>query len=561
MALRAFSLAFGSALHLAVRCRVFVQAAALASTLLAAAVTPAQAKLLRVTPKPAEALVRAVAQLQAGDVLELAPGEYRASIDLRDAPALRGRSGVTIRAAQAGVTIKGSDAVGGWTQIGPGRYEKRDWRVEPQQVFVEGRALQQIGGQIFDGFPDRAGHELLALHRKEGGIWPGRRGRDERDLGPDSFYFDAPKQRLIVELARPVSADRLIAEVSVRTYLFFSEGVDGVRLVGMSFIHSNTTRESRAGAVTIQGHDAVVEDIRVLACDGTGLQIEGDRAVVARSRFEGCGQLGMKLRGADHRVIDNDLVGNNTRGFNKWWEAGGAKFVGDGGLRRGRVQGNRALSNHGDGLWFDWGNEHNLVERNLCAFNEGFGLHYEASGPARIAHNVSLGNLQRGLYALHSHELLIERNLVAFNGLEGIAVMDEGLRDKALDLEARGNRVRANIVAFHTRPALVLPEGGVGNEASDNLYVEAKAGESMFSRGWPSPVRPTPRGLAAWQSRTGQDIRSSAVTVLAPPALVEALRRKRLDDEWQALVVAAREASRRAGVDAQAIGPDLQLWR
>ena len=47
-----------------------------------------------------------------------------------------------------GVIIRGSNVVSGWRPLGDGLYEKSDWRVNSQQVYVDGRPLARSGGDI-----------------------------------------------------------------------------------------------------------------------------------------------------------------------------------------------------------------------------------------------------------------------------------------------------------------------------------------------------------------------------------------------------------------------------
>src|SRR3546814_1655203 len=97
-------------------------------------------------------------------------------------------------------------------------------------------------------------------------------------------------------------------------------------------------------------------------------------------------------------LINNETSRNNTRGFNKWWEAGGAKFAGDGGLQDSMVDGHRAFSNHGDGIWYDWKNRNNTLQNGNFSYNQGFGIQYEASRSEE--HTSELQSLMRISYAV-----------------------------------------------------------------------------------------------------------------------------------------------------------------
>jgi hypothetical protein len=65
---------------------------------------------------------------------------------------------------------------------------------------------------------------------------------------------------------------------------------------------------------------------------------------------------------------------NNTKGFDRGWEAGGDKLV----LCRNAVlEQSRFLCNRGNGIWFDIGNENCVVRQCLIADNEDSGVFYE----------------------------------------------------------------------------------------------------------------------------------------------------------------------------------------
>src|SRR5206468_8300488 len=80
---------------------------------------------------------------------------------------------------------------------------------------------------------------------------------------------------------------------------------------------------------------------------------------------------------------------NNTKGFNRDWEAGGTKIV----LSRGvDIAHSQFLQNRGAGIWFDIGNENCAVHNCYVANNEGAGIDSEISYGLRATDNVIIGN-------------------------------------------------------------------------------------------------------------------------------------------------------------------------
>jgi len=470
---------------------------------------------------PWRTLTHALQHLQPGDHLRIAAGTYREALRLPRRKDWGMAATPTIIEGQGLVLIKGSRLVRGWQALDQGRFAI-DWPRESAQVFIDGQALQQIGGTLFGGTAPRA-------------WWPGRRNGAATTLRPGEFIYDVQARRLIVSCGCMRLDDHQV-EVSVAPVLLEGRDLAQVVVRNLSFMHGNATPTQRGGLVQMAGQHLWLDQIRVTQADGVGIELIGDDNRLTRSVANDNGQLGIRARGTRVRLADNTTNGNNTRGFQKWWEAGGAKFVGAGGLRDSVVTGHVALGNFGDGLWFDWGNADNRIIGNTSAFNHGMGIHYEASSGATVTDNLVVGNRQRGIYAPHSRGLTIAWNLVAHNGLEGIAVIDEGRRDTRvpaptepwaepgatprfagpsgptpsgvppLDLRPADSLIAANVVAWNGG-AIVLPDEASRRAAriqSDaNLLVGPPAATTLRG-GWHGPART----LAAWQQRTRQDSHS-----------------------------------------------------
>ena len=535
----------------ALRRRLAVAAACAAAAGLTAAASAATLRVGAVegAGRAYATIGEALKDLQPGDELVIGAGTYRETLQLpqRD----WGRAPTVIRGERgAAVLIKGSDVVTGWEPLGDGVFVKRPWRTNSQQVFVDGEPLRQIGGTILGGYPERPGHPMKALHAGQGGIWPGRVAGGRAQLTEQSFFYDAAQESLYVKVRQPSLEGRQV-EASVRTYLIFGKGVKRLALRDLKLAHSNTTAVSQSGALTLLGDDLQLERIEVTHADGNGYDLTGNRIRVSASVANHCGQVGMKLRGRGNRIADSETSHNNTRGFNKWWEAGGAKFVGDGGLKDSEIVRHRAFGNRGDGLWFDWLNDNNRVRDSVIAYNSGFGIHYEASSRAHIENNYVFGNGQRGIYLPNSANSVVAHNLVANNGMEGIAVLNERPPTKP-EITARGARIVGNVLAWNARTALVLPSDSDGNTADYNVYLH-EAEPPTFSLGWESRERPARRGLDHWRSASSQDAHSRAERFAPPPELRKALAAREAKPDWKPVL----EASGRLGVqmDGAPAGP------
>lgn len=482
--------------------------------------------------KPYRTLAFAMSRLMPGDVLRIAGGTYREGLILPRRAWTKDKPTTIEGDGKNPVVLIGTDGVDGWEPAGKGRYVKRYWREEPQQVLVAGAMLKQVGGTIFGGYPQRSGHSLDGLHRTQGGIWPSRRTGGLDDMPAGSFFYDADARALYVRTldGKPPGT----VEVAVRPYAIRGENVAGITVRNIRVRYANTSTGSRQGAVTLIGRDNAVEDVVVEDVDGAGIEVSGDGNIVRNCTVRRAGYLGIKARGQDVLIENNEISHNNTRGFNKWWEAGGMKFIGEGGLKNSRVVRNRVHHNYGDGIWFDWGNPGNTVERNLVAYNEGFGIHYEAGSGAVIVDNRVFGNQQRGIYLPHTRDSWVAHNLVVGNGLEGIVAIDEERDDPKgqLDLRPRNNRIVANVLAWNRGAAIILPGEEYRNQSNGNLFIEERS--PMFSMGWPRMLSPKV-DFETWRREHGQDRASRQVVAGMGGAIRSGLARGALNMDWSPL--------------------------
>jgi parallel beta-helix repeat protein len=478
---------------------------------------------------PYKTIGAAMRALQPGDDVVVAAGTYREGIEV---PALAwGTAPTRIRAAVArSVTVKGSVEVSGWAQQSNGVYAVSWAGDEPMQVFRAGQGLQQVAGTVFSGYPTRAGHELLAVSAAEGEVWPGRRAGSARDLPENSFFYDAATRQLLVRVSTPLAAGEVL-EASQRTHVLRAEDATGVVVQGIDFAHANTSFTYRQGAVKVVGSKNTLRDLAVRDMDGACVQMAGSDSLLADSTLERCGQLGLLARGVRMSVLNNRVLHANTRGFSQWWEAGGMKLIGPGGLHNATIKDNTVAYATGDGIWIDWKNSSNLIEGNTTAYNSGFGIHYEASTGGTIRANTSYGNGLRGIYLLESSDSLVEGNAVFGNVAEGIAVVDGWRSATDPQLRPTGNRVLRNTVAWNDFQRnwvqLTLP-GTTYASASDRNDYRADVLLPRMSLGFVSSTNPAYQRLSDWRVAAQVDAASTEQMLGMPQALRDAIAARRL---------------------------------
>lgn len=484
------------------------------------------ARVHEVTP---QTMGSALGGLGPGDTLRLAAGVYRQTLLLRD---IQGDAEHPVRIVGGpGVIVRGSDTVTGWAPSTDGSYSA-SWPVESSMVFIDGRPLRQLGGTVFHGFPEATDSEYHSMHRGDGGIWPGRVPYRGGPIPAGSFWYDKARKRLVVNAG--VDPRTVQVEASVRDSLLRLENVSGFVVEDIVFEHANTSLTRRAGAVDLVGRGNTLRRITARANDLVGIMFTGDDNLLEDVKANENGQLGIGARGKRNRFVRVEASGNNTRGFNTWWEAGGFKFVGDGGLRSSVLEDCRAIGNAGDGIWFDWKNDDNVVRRAVSAYNRGFGIHYEASQRATVEDSYVYGNGLRGIYLSDSGHSIVRNNLVVGNALEGIVTFGSERKDeRSAVFPVDGNVVSMNLVGWNTRAALVLHRGA-NVRSSGNLF--AGAGDSLrFGLGYPSLLSPAQTTLQAWRGRSQQDGDSCAATMQMPPALQAELARRSTAIDWAAL--------------------------
>lgn len=483
------------------------------------------------TPSPICGLEAALQELRPGDTLRLRPGTYRQALDLRRAAGYTRARALGSQApptriegpVQGGAIVSGAQRVTGWKPLDHGVWVREGWKINSQQGFVGTKPLTQIGGVIWSGYPGNPG-SYLARIRVPRGIWSGRIPGNAATLRPHQFFYDRSGQRLYLRLPRGQNPNRLQVLFSVRPYLLIAAGWDRLTVRRLTFRYSNTSAVSQAGAITLSGNYITLDHLRVEQVDSTGIALAGDHNRIVHTRVIRAGRLGYNVRGRRVYLTDDLAAYNNTRGFSKWWEAGGFKFVGNGGLRDSVITRLRAIDNYGDGIWFDWKNYGDKLINSLSAYNTGFGIHVEVSQDIRIEGNRVYGNGQRGISLASSRNLRIIGNLVADNGLGGIVSLNE---NRGAETTPQKILACANLLAWNRGSALTLPFPLAGSTARNNVYLDA-SGRPHLGLGKNIGLM----GLAAWNRRYGQGRGSRAYAVSMPAKLTADLKTKQSID-WK----------------------------
>jgi hypothetical protein len=359
--------------------------------------------------QPWKTLTRAAQTAIAGDIVLIRDGVYRESVVVKSSGTAQ--NPIRFEAAPgAHVLLTGADLLSGWKQTNSNR---RIYHIHwPHRFVTWSRHMAH---------PDDDFHRVIGRCEQvavEGYLL--RQVLEAGQLASGSFFVDISNQVLHVWDRGDRDLNRVFVEGSVRQEILRLEGAN-VRVRGLRFrLAANMAQH---GAVVLAGAHDWLEDCTLEEMNSSGATFAAEDLVVRRCVFRGNGQVGFGANGAHRLLFTYCLVeNNNTKGFDRGWEAGGDKLV----LCRDAVlERSRFLRNRGSGIWFDIGNEHCTVRQCLIADNEDAGIFYEISFGLQARDNVIIGNgfattsgawgAQAGICLSSSPECVVERNLIIGN--------------------------------------------------------------------------------------------------------------------------------------------------
>jgi parallel beta-helix repeat protein len=406
------------------------------------------------------------------------PGTYRETINIP-----RGGSDaahpISIKAMHGGeVNIKGSDLVTGWVRHAGNIWKREGWQVNSQQVFLDGKPLEQIG-------------EASPLHRKQYAGKPllPSRGHNLNDLRPGTFWYDQNNKALFICL--PVGNDPKshFVEASVRKWIIppgsSHHNYDFIELSGLNFYHSNQTADGHTmGLVNVWGRFWKITGCSFCFGDFAGLHVVGEGHYISNNVINNNGDVGISISGSDQahnwRRYDNrpsqnivfkknETSFNNYRGFNRSWGAGGLKAIPS--CTGIKLLEHKSSSNKGHGIWFDGWCRDITISRCISQGNDRAGIFYEISDEGVITNNLVINNYRHGIYISASSDVTVANNTLDKNWA-GIVL--HGMPRKEHPTMVN-NTVRNNIISDNVLVDLVIykEDNKTHNNTSDfNLYNE-----------------------------------------------------------------------------------------
>jgi parallel beta-helix repeat protein len=406
----------------------------------------------------------AAARAEPGDVLLVHGGIYRelVAIDRSGEP----NHPITLRAAEGEtVILTGADRITDWTPIpGTERVYSTPW---PHQFVTWNKS---------NTHPDDDYHRLIGrCEQVFVNGYPLRQVLRREQLSRGTFFVDPDARTLSVQPAnnQEIGNGKATVEASSRDRILVVKG-SHVTIEGIRFRYA--ANRAQQGAVAFSGDHITVENCVFEHTNSSGAEFTGDDLVVRNCTFQHNGQLGFGASRAHRLLMTGCTVrGNNTKGFDRGWEAGGDKIC----FTRGAVlEHSTFVENRGNGIWFDIGNEDCQVRNCLIAHNEDAGIFYEISYGLHAHDNVIVGNgfadtpgawgAAAGISLSSSPGCTIERNLLLGNK-EGFNFREQTRSTPRIDSREsepvwnRDQIVRNNVLAWN-RDAQVWGWFDVGDE-------------------------------------------------------------------------------------------------
>lgn len=431
---------------------------------------------------PWKTVSKAAESVGPGDIVVIHEGVYRERVLIKTS----GTAQQPIRFEAAPgewVVLTGADQLTGWTKSNS---DNPIWTIAWPNRFLNNA---RTGSMIH---PDDAYHTLIG--RCEQVIVNGyllRQVLSVAQLAPGTFFADIDNKSLHVweSTNRELNNRNLYVEASVRPEILRVDGAF-VQVRGLHFRYA--ANFAQRAAVAFTGNHDVLEDCLIEAMNSCGASFRGPDIVVRRCTIRDNGQLGFGASNAHRLLFTECLVeNNNTKNYDRQWEAGGDKLA----LCRGVViEKSQFLHNRGIGIWFDIGNDSCTVRQCLIADNEAAGIFYEISYGLHAYDNVMVGNgfapdpgqwgVQAGISLSSSPNCVIERNLLVGNR-EGFS-----FREQYRTTPVIGDRterpvwnhdhiIRNNIIAYN-RDAQVY---GWFNQGDDRHLPSAITGAPLLKAG------------------------------------------------------------------------------
>jgi parallel beta-helix repeat protein len=365
--------------------------------------------------RPFASIHRGLKALRPGDVLHICKGRYF----LKTALLLpRGENGkpVTIE-GEDGTVLYGTEPVTGWEKIAEDTWVVKGWKGAYQAPIdvKEWDARSHPGNVLF------AGDDIMDYANTRADLTPGSWNVDPVEgRGPKTFT-----------LRLPPGMEPATSKIEIT--------VCGGLINATAFNHVRNLHLTRAGGgMGLGGRGHLIENNRLDWMSGGAFGVIGQDITIRNNVIEWTGGIG----GASARL----RFENNIMRYNAWtildagWAGGAIKFIPS--CIDHVVRGNEFAYNRTATVWYDAGNQGNLIENNVMHDNQGAGFFDEFNFDNTIRGNLVYNNANFGIYLGNSCGDQIVRNIV-FNNTQAAI----GFRGASHDHHRQTNAAKAKAQA------------------------------------------------------------------------------------------------------------------
>ncbi len=340
--------------------------------------------------RPWRTIGRATTVLRAGDAVIVESGIYREAVRPRFGGTGPDRRITYAAAAGADVVISGADAAEAEEWRREGNVWRRVWTGPELPMYSDARdnvmrrELVVVHGEV-----------LMVVFRRD-------------DVVPGTFFVEGSDTAQQAILARfqgdktPSEAGTI--EVAHRTVLFQPTGENlypdcgdtdtpgWLHVVGFTFRHA--TNRAQWGAFCAGSEGSLVEDVTVEWTNGAGVDGSGLNHIFRHVAANNNGQIGFVAACDGCLFEDTEAIGNNWKGYDPFWEAGGGKWHN---THQTVIRRHTATDNRGPGIWLDGNNSQNTIESSVALRNDVAGIMIELqSTRTLVQHNLVVDNRWRG---------------------------------------------------------------------------------------------------------------------------------------------------------------------
>jgi parallel beta-helix repeat protein len=448
--------------------------------------------------KPFKTISKAAALVAPGDRIIVRAGIYRETVRLNK-KATKEKSITLMNFKDEKVFVKGSEAFkisdfaltdmpgfdknSSWMKSHggsvPNVFIKKNFPINPSQVFVDGRALTQIGDDA----------KSVALD----GNWTRlSTGSSPLELRINSFFYDQKTKSLYLRLYNGYekSHPEALVEISMRQNIL-TTGSKGEYIIikGIHFSHTSTLGNPYGGVAVQLRNNCVMENCSVTWCAGMGVAANGKNPQVINCELAFNGNDGFNANQTKNFLVSRcEIHHNNYRDYNPNWHTGGLKIIPD---AYGTIENCKIHDNYAYGIWFDSDNsgKRSIIRGNTIAQNVG-GIYLEVSSDFLVENNYIVYNTYFAMQAIGSN-IVIKNNTFANNsGYCTIGVLPRGIRKyKPLIWHCENNVIENNLFMDNrTRIEIHLPaddpKNGVGNMKCDyNSFIRIGGSKFRFTKG------------------------------------------------------------------------------